>query len=75
MRLQLLDRIEAVLHQIAQRDEARADPLVGDLEDALLGFVEDLVGVLGAGVGLDEDVVGALVISARSVDFSLTMRA
>ena len=57
--LQLAERVEAPLHQVGDRDEAGADALVGDLEDALLGAVEDLVGVLGAGVGFLQDVVRA----------------
>ena len=50
--LQLAERVEAALHQVGEGMKPAADALVGDLEDALLGAVEDLVGVLGAGVGL-----------------------
>ena len=45
-RVQLLDRLEARLRQVAQRDEAVAHLVVGDREDGVLGLVEDDVGVL-----------------------------
>ena len=40
--LQLLDRREAALDQIAQRHEAGADPILGDREDRALGLVEQI---------------------------------
>ncbi len=60
LRLQLLDRIEAVAHQLAQRREADGRALVGDLEDAAFRFVEDLLRILFGAVGRDRDVVRAL---------------
>ena len=44
--LQLLDRREAALHEIAQRHEAGADPILGDREDRPLGLVEQHVRLL-----------------------------
>ena len=44
--LQLLDRGETALDEIAQRREPRADPILGDLEDRLFRIVEDQVGVV-----------------------------
>ena len=58
--LQLLDRREAALDQVAQRDEPFADPVLGDLEDRLLRPVQDHVGVLLGAVGLGEDPVGGV---------------
>ena len=57
-RVQLLDRVEAGLREVAQRDEAVADLVVGDGEDRVLGLVEDDVGVLLRLVGRREDLVG-----------------
>ena len=57
-RVQLLDRVEAGLREVAQRDEAVADLVVGDGEDRVLGLVEDDVGVFLRLVGRREDLVG-----------------
>jgi hypothetical protein len=43
-RVQLLDRVEAALRQVAQRDEAVAHLVVGDREDRVLRLIEDEVG-------------------------------
>ena len=56
-RVQLLDRLEARLRQIAQRHEAVADLVVGDREDRVLGLIEDDVGVLLGLVGRRENLV------------------
>ena len=56
--LQLLDRREAALHEIAQRDEAGADAIFGDGKDRALGLVEQQVRLLLGFVGLGEDLVG-----------------
>ena len=54
---ELLDLGEAVLDQIAHRDEAGLDAIVGDREDRALGFVENQVGVLVGFVGVGENLV------------------
>ena len=46
------------LRQVAQRDEAVADLVVGDREDGVLGLVEDDVGLLLGLVGGRENLVG-----------------
>ena len=63
--LQLLDGREAALHEIAQRREPLADPVFGDLEDRLLGAVEDQVRVFLGVVGLGEDAVGGVDQAAQ----------
>ena len=57
-RVQLLDGVKAALGEIAERDEAVADFVVGDREDGVLGLVEDDVGVLLGFVGGRDDLVG-----------------
>ena len=57
-RVQLLDRVEAALREVAQRDEAVAHLVVGDREDRVLGLIEDEVGLVLAVVGGREDLVG-----------------
>ena len=57
-RVQLLDRVEAGLRQVAQRDEAVAHLVVGDREDRVLGLVEDEIGFFFAGVRGRENLVG-----------------
>jgi len=44
--------------RFAQRDEAVADLVVGDREDRVLGLIEDQIGLVLAGVGGREDLVG-----------------
>ena len=56
--LQLLDRREAALHEIAQRHEPGADAILGDREDRALGLVEQQVRLLLGLVGLGQDLVG-----------------
>ena len=58
---QLLDLREAVLHQIAHRDEAGFQPIVGDGEDRALGLVQDQVRFLFGLVRVRDDL-------ARRVD-------
>src|SRR5258706_8938266 len=55
--MQLLDRVETVLRQVAQREESIADLVVGDREDRVLGLIEDDVGVLFPVVRGREDLV------------------
>ena len=55
---QLLDLREALLHQIAHRDEPGLQPVVGDGEDRALGLVEDQVRFLVGLVGVGQDLVG-----------------
>ena len=57
-RVQLLDRVEAALRQVAQRHEAVAHLVVGDREDRVLGLVEDDVGFVLAVVGGRQNLVG-----------------
>ena len=57
VRVQLLDRLEARLREVAQRDEAVANLVVRDREDRMLGLVEDEVRVLRALVGRRDDLV------------------
>ena len=56
--LQLLDRREAALHEIAQRHEPGADPVFGDREDRPLRLVEEQVRLLLRLVRLGQDLVG-----------------
>ena len=44
--LQLLDRREAALDEIAQRDEPRTDAVFGDRENGALRLVEEQIGLL-----------------------------
>ena len=74
-RVQLLDRVEARLRQIAQRDEAVADLVVGDREDRVLGLVEDDVGVFLAPRRRSARILFAEKIRFRRVAFSLMIRA
>ena len=55
---QLLDLREALLDQLAHRQEAGLDAIVGHREDRALGVVEDEVGFLVGLVGVREDLVG-----------------
>ena len=55
--LELFDGRETVSHQVAQRDEAGADPVLGDRKDGALGFVEQDLGFLFGVVGLGQDLV------------------
>ena len=55
--LQLLDRREAALHEVAQRHEAGADAVLGDREDRALRLVEQQIRLLLRLVGLGEDLV------------------
>jgi len=57
-RVQLLDRVEAALRQVAQRDEAVAHLVVGDREDRVLGLIEDQVGFVFPRVRRRENLVG-----------------
>ncbi len=56
-RVQLFDGVETRLREVAQRDEAVADLVVGDREDCVLRFVEDDVGVLLGLVRVGQDLV------------------
>ena len=55
--LQLLDRLEAVAHEVGHRDEARPERGVGDLEDLPLRAVQQQLGILLAAVRVAEDAV------------------
>ena len=57
-RVQLLDGVEARLREIAHRDEAVADVVVGDREDRVLGLIEDDVGLVLGRVGGGQNPVG-----------------
>ena len=58
--LQLLDRVEAALHELAQRHEAGLDPTFGNLENRPFGLVELHIGVRLGFVGRGEDLVGGV---------------
>ena len=58
--LELLDHRVAGIDELAELDEAGAQPVLGDLEDRPLGFVEQGVGVLLGLVRTRQDVGGRL---------------
>ena len=58
--LELLDRGEAALHEVAQRHEPLADPVLRDLEDGFLRLVQDQVRVLLRLVRRRQDLVGGV---------------
>jgi hypothetical protein len=72
--VQLLDRIEAALGEVAQRDEPVPHLVVGDGKNGVLGLVEDDVGVLLAFVGRRQDLVRR-EDQVREGRLSLMMRA
>ena len=63
--LQLLDGAEAALHQVAERDEAGANPVLGDGKDRALRFVEQEVRLQFGLVRLDEYLVGRVYEVAK----------
>ena len=54
---QLLDLREALLHQVAHRDEAGLQPIVRDRENRAFGLVENQVRFLIGFVGVGENLV------------------
>ena len=53
--LQLLDQFVPGVHELAERHEAGAQPMLGDLEDRPFGLVQQVVGVLFRVVGAPQD--------------------